>query len=50
MAKVNLTPKQILEFVIIGINNGNYKAVKDLVQDVLDIMNKEEKEKENNEK
>ena len=51
MAKVTLTLKQVLEFVILGINNGNYQAAKNLAQDALDIINeKEEKEKSSNEK
>lgn len=40
--KVELTPKQILEFVIVGIKNENYQAVINLAQDCLDQMKVEE--------
>ena len=45
MHKVQLTPKQVLKFIIIGIKNGNYQAAIDLAQDCIDQMDqREEKE------
>jgi hypothetical protein len=38
MSKVNLSIEQLLGFIILGINNGNYEAVKNLAQEFLDGM------------
>ena len=55
--KVELGPKQVLEFIILGIRNGNYQAAINLAQDSIDQIeintkdfvqkSNEEKEKEN---
>ena len=47
--KIKCTPKQVLQYIILGINNGNYQAVKDLAQDAIDQIDQREKEEENEE-
>ena len=42
MVKMQLTPKQVLEYIILGINNGNYQAVKDLAKDAIQGIDEHE--------
>jgi len=51
MPKIQLTPKQVLEFIILGIRNENYQAAIDIAQDCigeLEIREKEDLTKELN--
>ncbi|MHC4184132.1 MAG: hypothetical protein ACYSR0_12365 [Planctomycetota bacterium] len=38
MTKIQLTPKQVLEYIILGIRNENYQAAIDIAQDCIDEM------------
>ena len=49
MPKIQLTPKQVLEYIILGIKNENYQAAIDIAQDCIDAMNEREKEEKENE-
>ena len=42
MHKVQLTPKRVLQFIILGIQNGNYQAAIDLAQDCIDQLERAE--------
>ena len=46
MPKIHLSMKQIFEFIILGIDNGNYQAVKDLAKDAINQLNQGEDENE----
>lgn len=41
--KIQLTPTQVLEYVIFGIKNGNYQAAIDIAQDCIDQLKAEKK-------
>jgi hypothetical protein len=43
MVKIQLTPKQVLEYVILGIKNGNYQAAINIAQDCIDEMDAQSK-------
>jgi len=38
MAKVELTSKQVLELIILGIENGNYQAAINIARDCIDEL------------
>ena len=42
MEKVQLTPIQLLKYIIIGIKNGNYQAVIDIAQDAINELEERE--------
>jgi hypothetical protein len=44
MPKIQLTPKQVLEFIILGIKNENYQAAINLAQNYIDELDKLEEE------
>ena len=46
MVKIQLTPKQVLQYVVLGIKNGNYQAAIDIAEDCIKEL--EEREKESN--
>lgn len=37
--KIELTPKQVLEYIILGIKNGQYQAAIKIAQDCIDELN-----------
>lgn len=39
MDKIELTPRQVLEYIISGIKNGQYQAALDIAQDCVDQLN-----------
>ena len=43
--RIQLTPKQVLEYIILGINNGNYEAAKDLAKDAIEQIDLHEEKK-----
>jgi hypothetical protein len=43
MPKIELTPKQVLEYIIVGIRNTNYQASIDIAQDCIDELEIREK-------
>ncbi len=43
MVKIELTPKQVLEYAILDIKNGNYQAAINLAQDFIDEMDAQSK-------
>ena len=47
--KISLSMKQVLEFIVLGINNENYDAARHLAQDTIDHINSVEKIKEEKE-
>jgi len=47
MPKVQLTPKQVLEYIVLGIKNGNYQASIDLAEECIKEMEAKEQEKNN---
>jgi len=42
MSKIQLTPKQVLEWIILGIKNERYQAAMDLAQDCINIFNEQD--------
>lgn len=46
MVKIQLTPVQVLEYVILGIKNGRYQAAIDIAQDCVDQLKEEDKKEE----
>ena len=42
MPKIQLSFKQVLEYIILGAKNENYQAVVDIAQDCIDEINKQE--------
>ncbi len=46
MTKINLTPKEVLQFIILGIKNENYQASINLAKDCIKEMERREKEDE----
>jgi hypothetical protein len=44
MPKIQLTPIQVLEYVILGIKNGNYQAAIDIAQDCVDQLKEYEEQ------
>jgi hypothetical protein len=48
--KIELSPKEILEFIIVGIKNGNYEAAINIAQDAIDqILERENVEESKDE-
>lgn len=43
MVKIQLTLKQVLEYVIMGIKNGNYQAAINIARDCIDELDAQEK-------
>ena len=41
--KIQLTPKQVLEYIVLGIKNGNYQAVIDIAEDCIKELDAAEK-------
>ena len=41
--KIQLTPKEVLQFIIVGIRNGNYQAAIDLAKDCIKQLEEREK-------
>ncbi len=47
MSKIQMQPKEVFKWIIVGIENGNYEAAKNLALDAVKQMEEHEKEKEN---
>ena len=46
--EIELGYKQILEYIILGIKNGNYQAAMNIAQDCLNELNAQEEDKSDN--
>jgi len=44
--KIQLTPRQVLELAIMGIDNGNIQAARDVLKECLDQLPEDKKESE----
>lgn len=44
MGKIQLTPKEVLQFIILGIRNRNYQAAINIAQDCIDQLEEMEKD------
>ena len=48
MVQIELTFRQVLEYVIVGIRNGSYQAAINIAQDCIDHLDAQEEVKDGN--